>query len=158
MLTYRQLSKILNGIPGFFKKILNTRDSFFLILESQMSPYVMYGGARCKCVLKLSRGEVLHMYVGAPKYTMLVFRFYSLCMLWQYKKNTWQLYMYITLYYNYIYLSLQYHKYICKYTLICIFSYTSYYSEFPLLLVSKLILADVVLSWLSLLPNCLLTI
>ena len=62
------------------KKILNTRDSFFLILESQMSPHVMYGSAWCKWILKLSRGKVSHMYncAGEPQYTMLVFGFSGL--------------------------------------------------------------------------------
>ena len=45
------------------KKIFNTRDYFFLILESRMSPHVMYGSARCKWVLGLSRGKVLHICV-----------------------------------------------------------------------------------------------
>ena len=43
-------------------KKFNSRDSFFfLVLESQMSPHVMYGSARCEQVLELSRGRVLHV-------------------------------------------------------------------------------------------------
>ena len=81
------------------------------ILRSQMSPHVMYGSAMCKWILRLSRGKVLHIYVGALQYTMLIFGFSFLQVLAGIKKDTMWLYLIdITLYNNYISLLLQYHK------------------------------------------------
>ena len=45
-------------------KNFNLRDSFFLILESWMSPHVMYGSA--VWFLGLSRGIGLHVDIDAP--------------------------------------------------------------------------------------------
>ena len=55
----------------------------------------MYGSAVCEHILKLSRCKVLHIhiYVGAPQYTMLVFGFSFLQVLARMKKDTMQLYL-----------------------------------------------------------------
>ena len=49
------------------------------------------------------------MYEGAPRYTMLVFGFPGLPMPRQYNIDKDATNMYMTLYYNYIFLLLQYH-------------------------------------------------
>ena len=70
---------------------------------------VMYGSA--VWFLGLSRCIGSHMYYrGAPQYTMLIFRFPSLCTLRQNKRKICDLYtLYLPIYYDYIFLLLQYH-------------------------------------------------
>ena len=91
---------------------------------------VMYGSAVCECVLRLSRGKVLHIYidVGAPQYTTLIFGFSFLWMLARIKKDTMQLYsMNVTLYCNSSIFNITIPQVIHKYTLICMASCCSLY-------------------------------
>ena len=112
--------------PSCLVKNFNLRHYLFLILESQMRPHVMYGSA--VWFLGLSRGVGSHMYYrGAPQYTMLIFRFSSLCTLRQNIKRCDYciqcIYLFIMTIYFYYYNTM--HIYI-KYTLICIASLFMY--------------------------------
>ena len=69
----------------------------------------MYSSAVCVNKSYSCLGVKCHVYEGALQYTMLVFGFPGLHMLRWYKIDKDVTNMYMTLYYNYIFLSLQYH-------------------------------------------------
>ena len=102
-------------VRNFYWDLLN-----FGILKT--SPHVMYGST--VWFLGLLRGIWLHKYYrGALQYTMLIFGLSSLCSLrWNIYKDATIFTMYSPIYYDYIFLLIQHHAQIHKYTLICIAS------------------------------------
>ena len=72
------------------------------------SSNVMYGSPGCMCKLSCLRLQC-YIYEGALQYTMLIFRFPGLHMLRQYNIDKDVTNIYMTLYYNYIFLLLQHH-------------------------------------------------
>ena len=131
---------------GWQSKVkLNNWDLFFLILRSWMSVQceiqqlgsfllnfeiadepLCYVWQCYMCIdLKGCLGVRCHICrcVGAPWYTMLIFGFFSLGVSQYLRRSQCNcIIKYNYLYYNYIMLLLQYHKYTYKYTLICIAS------------------------------------
>ena len=115
--------------PSCLVKNFNLRDSLFLILESWMSPLVMYGSAVLFLGLPMGIGSCRY-YRGAPQYTTLIFWFSSLCTLRQNIKRCDYciqcIYLFIVTIYFYYYNTI--HRYInthLSYSLIYIFLLTS---------------------------------
>ena len=106
-------SIIFSEISILSSKNFNLGDSLFLILESQMSPHVMYGNAVLFSGLSRSIGSSKY-YCGALQYTTLIFRFSSLHTLRQnIKRHNYYIqciYLFIMTIYFYYYNTM--HRYI----------------------------------------------